>query len=85
MLNYVWLALLFLGIGASALAFVTWNYAVSVLGAVKTSAYIYAVPVITVTASALLLQERITGVALAGVILILLGLYLSERKKSFLT
>lgn len=77
--------MLFLGIGASALAFVTWNYALSVLGAVKTSAYIYAVPVITVTASALLLQERITGVALAGVILILLGLYLSERKKSFLT
>lgn len=71
----------FLGVGASALCFVTWNYALSVLGAMKTSVYIYIIPVVTVIASALFLHETITLVALGGVLLILVGLFLSERKK----
>lgn len=73
---------LFLGMGASALCFVTWNYAVGVLGPVKTSVYIYMTPVVTIAASALLLREKITLVALVGVALILVGLYLSERRKT---
>ena len=40
--------LLFLGLGASALCFVTWNFSVKILGAIKTSVYIYLVPVIDV-------------------------------------
>ncbi|MDQ0169657.1 drug/metabolite transporter (DMT)-like permease [Paenibacillus tundrae] len=71
--------LLFLGIGASALCFVTWNRAVRVLGAVKTSIYIYLVPVITVVASALILDEMMTWVTILGVVLTLLGSYLSEK------
>lgn len=69
----------FLGVGASALCYVTWNYAVSTLGAVKTSVYIYLIPIITIIISALVLQEKITRVALLGVLLILCGLYVSER------
>ncbi|HVI41086.1 MAG TPA: DMT family transporter [Anaerovoracaceae bacterium] len=72
--------MLFLGLGASALCFVTWNYAVGVLGAVRTSVYIYFNPIVTVITSAIVLHERITVVAIAGVIFILAGLYLSERK-----
>ncbi len=34
--------------GASALCFVAWNWSVGVLGAAKTSIYIYLVPAITV-------------------------------------
>lgn len=45
------LNILYLGLGASALCFVTWNFAVKILGAVKTSVYIYMVPVITVVTS----------------------------------
>ncbi|HYE67703.1 MAG TPA: DMT family transporter [Anaerovoracaceae bacterium] len=74
------LHMLFLGLGASALCFVTWNYAVGVLGAVRTSIYIYFNPIVTVVTSAVILHERITAVAFAGVVLILAGLYLSERK-----
>ena len=74
------LNILFLGIGASALCYVTWNYAVSVLGAVRTSVYIYVIPIITIIISAIILHEKITLVALFGVLLILTGLYLSERK-----
>lgn len=71
---------IYLGLGASALCFVTWNYAVKTLGAVRTSVYIYMVPVITVVTSILVLQEKITGMAAAGIGLTLIGLFLSERK-----
>lgn len=72
--------LIFLGLGASALCFVTWNYAVKILGAIKTSVYIYIVPVITVAASALVLHEKITFIAAVGTALTLAGLFLSESK-----
>lgn len=72
--------LLFLGFGASALCFVTWNTAVKRLGSVRTSVYIYMVPVITAVASALILHETITGAAVCGILLTLTGLLLSERR-----
>ena len=72
--------MLFLGLGASALCFVTWNYAVSVLGPVRTSFYIYFNPIVTVVTSAIILHEPITPVAMIGVALILSGLYLSEKR-----
>ncbi|MCE5173242.1 DMT family transporter [Paenibacillus profundus] len=74
------LNILFLGLGASALCFVTWNWCVGILGAIKTSAYIYLVPVITIAASYLFLHETITGAALLGTLLTLAGLFLSEKK-----
>lgn len=74
------LNIVYLGLGASALCFVTWNFAVKVLGAVKTSIYIYMVPVITVVTSMLILHERITVLAGVGTILTLAGLFLSESK-----
>lgn len=70
--------LIFLGLGASALCFVTWGSAVRVLGPVKTSVYIYMVPVITLLCSRLVLGERLTGWALLGVVLTLAGLGLSQ-------
>lgn len=72
--------LLYLGLGASALCFVTWNRAVGILGAVKTSVYIYLVPVITLAASFLILHEKITWATLTGAFLTLIGSYISERK-----
>ncbi|MPW25442.1 EamA family transporter [Alkalibaculum sp. M08DMB] len=72
--------ILFLGLGASALCFVTWNTAVKLLGAVKTSIYIYMVPAITVITSILVLSETITWIAVCGMVLTLVGLFISERK-----
>ena len=77
------LNLIYLGLGASALCFVTWNYAVKVLGAVKTSVYIYIVPVITVVTSVIVLKEEITWMAAVGIGLTLIGLFLSESKPKF--
>ncbi len=78
------LNILFLGLGASALCFVTWNLAVKILGAVKTSIYIYMVPVITVVTSVLILHEPFTWMTGTGTLLTLAGLLLSERKPGHL-
>ena len=67
-----------LGLGASALCFATWNLAVKVLGAVRTSVYIYMVPVITVVTSVLVLKEPVTWVSVIGTVLAVAGLFLSE-------
>lgn len=74
------LNILYLGLGASALCFVTWNTAVKVLGAVKTSVYIYIVPVVTVVTSVFILHEKITAISAVGIALTLAGLFLSEGK-----
>ncbi len=74
------LNIMFLAIGASALCYITWNFALGILGAVKTSVYIYIVPVISIVMSSVILHEKLTLVAIVGGILILAGLYLSETK-----
>lgn len=73
--------ILYLGVGACALCFVTWNFAVKELGAVKTSVYIYMVPVITVVTSAVILHEQITLLAGIGTALTLIGLFLSGHRQ----
>lgn len=73
------LNILFLGLGASALCFVSWNFAVKRLGAVKTSIYIYLVPVITVAASVLIIHEPFTWITGIGAILTLAGLFISGK------
>ncbi len=77
------LNILFLGVVASALGFVTWNFAVQILGAVRTSVYIYVSPVVTIITSVLVLHEKLTGVAAAGAGLALTGLILSEGRLDF--
>lgn len=73
--------LLYLGLFASALCFLTWNRVVEILGAVKSSVYIYIIPVVTVVASAIILGERLTWISLAGIFLTLCGVTISEYRK----
>ncbi|WP_125707324.1 DMT family transporter [Lacticaseibacillus porcinae] len=74
-----WGNFLFLGIGACALCFVTWNLAVKRLGTVASSVYIYLVPVITLIFSVILLHEPLTVPLMIGAALTLVGLWLSGR------
>lgn len=74
------LNLLFLGLGASAFCFFAWNYAVGVLGPVQTTAFLYAVPVITVVFAALILHETIAPAGYAGIALTLLGMVTAQRQ-----
>ena len=70
--------IVYLGIGASAICFVTWNFAVKILGAVKPSIYIYIVPVITIVTSALILKEPVTWISALGTLMAVAGLFISE-------
>lgn len=74
--------IIYLGIGASAICFVTWNWAVKILGTIKTSIYIYIVPVVTVVTSMLILNEKITVMAIIGTVMTLMGLFLSQSKEN---
>lgn len=73
--------LLYLGFFASALCFLAWSRVVEVLGAVKSSVYIYMVPVVAVMASAIILGERLTWISLTGIFLTLCGVMISEYRK----
>lgn len=73
--------ILFLGLGASALCFVTWNRAVDILGTVKTSVYIYMVPVVTTVASLIFLHEQVTITGCIGIAMILCGLMMSLKRE----
>jgi drug/metabolite transporter (DMT)-like permease len=72
--------MLFLGLVASGLCFVLWNYAIRLIGSVSTSNYIYLVPLITAVTAVVVLGERVTWSILGGGILIILGLLISQGK-----
>ena len=72
--------LLFLGVAASALCFAAWNTACDELGAVRATVGIYLIPVVTIIFAYFALGERITVPGIAGVILTICGLMLSNKK-----
>ncbi len=74
--------ILFLGILGSGLCYVMWNMAIHRLGTVTTNNYIYITPFATLIAAKLLLNEPISWMGIAGSLLILLGVFLSDRKGS---
>jgi drug/metabolite transporter (DMT)-like permease len=76
----VWGNLFFLGFIASMLCYILWNMAVKHLGAIRTTNYIYFMPLVTLATSAAVIHETITLVALLGAALILGGVYLAERR-----
>lgn len=71
--------LLFLGVIASGLCFLSWNKSVEILGPVKTSVYIYLQPLLTIVFSILILDEKFTVVSVVGSLLITAGLIISQR------
>lgn len=71
---------LFLGCVASMVCFLTWNWCIAKLGAVKATNWVYINPITTIVAAWLVLSESITIYFLVGSSLILLGMYLAERQ-----
>ena len=70
--------LLFLGCCASAVCFASWSKAIKLLGAIKSSAYIYLIPFITIVAATLILKEPVSRFLIIGTFLTLGGLIISE-------
>lgn len=74
--------LLFLGCVASMLCFVAWNWVMKKLGAMTATNYVYFNPVTTVLFAWVVLHEQITVFFLMGTVLILVGMYLADRKRA---
>ncbi|MFB0546400.1 MAG: EamA family transporter, partial [Anaerolineae bacterium] len=71
---------LYLGIVASAITFFLWNYALSKMDASKASVFLFLGPVIVIIISWLFMGEVITIHTIIGSVLVLFGVYLTERQ-----
>lgn len=79
-LNFAHLA--FLGAVASALCFVLWTHASEHLGVVTTSLYIYFVPLVAVLLGVFVLDEKLTGLTLAGGVMIVVAVCMVNANKN---
>lgn len=71
--------LAFLGCLASMICFLTWNWCISKLGAVKATNWVYFNPITTMIFASWVLGEQITPYFLAGATSILLGMFVADR------
>ena len=76
------LNLLFLGCVASMACFLAWNWVLKKLGPVIATNYVYFNPVTTILFAWVVLSEQITIYFILGTILILTGMYLTDKKSS---
>lgn len=71
--------LLFLGVGASTVAYVLWALSVKNLGPLKANNYMYFQSIVTLVVSAIVLGEHVTFVGYVGIFLIIAGLWLGDN------
>jgi drug/metabolite transporter (DMT)-like permease len=71
-----WLAVAFLGVLCSGLAYVFWYDALSVLPSSQVGSFLYLEPLVTVGIAAAMLGEQLTAPTLAGGLAILLGVWM---------
>lgn len=71
--------LLFLGCLASMVCFLTWNWCIAKLGAVKATNWVYFNPITTMIFASWVLNEHITPYFLMGALCILAGMFIADR------
>jgi len=76
----VWGSVLFLGIFCSGISYVLWAKSLSEMEATKTGAFLYFEPFVTIIAAWLLLNENITVIIIISGLIIMLGVYLVNRR-----
>ena len=74
-----WIAIAFLGVFCSGIAYIFWYDALKVLPVAQTGAFLYLEPIITVIVAALMLGEALLLATLIGGITILVGVWLVNR------
>jgi drug/metabolite transporter (DMT)-like permease len=74
-----WLALFYLGFFGTVLGFVWYYEGIQRIGATKAGVFINFVPVSAIVFSFLILGEPLTGSLVAGALLVLSGVYLTNR------
>lgn len=77
----VWGNIVFLGVVASMLCFLGWNWCLARLGTVRATNFLYLNPVVAIVSSTLVLGERVTWIAILGAALILAGLIYIDKHR----
>ncbi|MEW6505322.1 MAG: DMT family transporter [Chloroflexota bacterium] len=75
-----WAAVLFLGIACSGLAYIFWYDALQALPSAQVGVFLYLEPLVTVAVAGLMLGEALTPATLVGGFIILLGVWLVNRR-----
>jgi drug/metabolite transporter (DMT)-like permease len=75
-------AMLVLGVGGSGIAYLLYYYMMNTLGATRASTVTFLLPVTAIFWGATILQEAITVPIVAGMVVILLGVFLTSRLRS---
>jgi drug/metabolite transporter (DMT)-like permease len=73
-----WGALLFLAIGCSALGYLFWYGALERVEVSRVAALLYAEPLVTFAAAMILLGERVSGIVIAGGLLVIVGVVIAN-------
>ena len=74
-----WIAILFLGLLCSGVAYVIWAYALREMESAKVGAYLYFEPFVTVIAARILLREDITLFTILSGLIITAGVFLVNK------
>ena len=73
-----WTAVLFLGIGCSALGYLFWYGALERVEVSRVAALLYAEPLVTFAAAAILLGERVSAIVIFGGALVLVSVLIAQ-------
>lgn len=76
----VWGNLVYLGLVASLICFLAWNWCLPRLGTVRTTNLIYSQPFFTMLIAYIILGERITWMAVIGTIILIGGMMMAVKK-----
>lgn len=75
------LNLLFLGFIASTGGYLTWNWVLSRISIVKATTYVYLQSLVTMVVASIVLDERITWMAILGTTILIFGMIGTEKNK----
>ena len=77
----VLLNVLFLGVIASAVCYITWMLGMKRIGVVRSGTYIYMIPVVTMLSAAIIAGDELSLLQIGGALLTMAGLFISQWRK----
>ena len=75
------ISILYIAICSSLLAFIFWNKSIEILGATKAGMIYYTLPIFTGFLAYIFLNEKISYVHIFSILLIFLGIYITNKNK----
>jgi len=75
-----WMAMIYLGIFTTGLAYIAWFSALSQLPAAQTGAFLFIEPLVSMVVAANILDEKITLVPVLGGVVILVGIWMVNKQ-----